>query len=411
MVFKGFKQVVEQSGLTFENGYIYFVRTNDAKTEGYIYFNGKKYGNVSELRTELEGQITENAKITAAALNDLQLQIDNINSVQTEVLEEINKTITELQGRVDTAEGDIDALEGRVDAVESGLTSANAAITALEGRMDTAEGDIDALEGRMDTVEGRVDTVESGLTALEGRVDTAEGDIDALEGRMDTVEGRVDTVESGLTALEGRVDTVEGDIDALEGRMDTVEGRVDAVESGLTALEGRMDTAEGDIDALEGRVDAVESGLTALEGRMDTAEGDIDTLESGLTALEQTVSDNKVTNFEYVTSGDSKDLVITLGDGTKYSVDAKNFIKDGMLDNASLSEESGVTYLILTFNTEAGKEDIKLDVSTLIDIYTGDNKTIKVENNQISAIVDQKDGLVSYNSFETLFTIGGDDVE
>ena len=144
---------------------------------------------------------------------------------------------------------------------------------------------------------------------------------------------------------------------------------------------------------------------------MDTAEGDIDTLESGLTALEQTVSDNKVTNFEYVTSGDSKDLVITLGDGTKYSVDAKNFIKDGMLDNASLSEESGVTYLILTFNTEAGKEDIKLDVSTLIDIYTGDNKTIKVENNQISAIVDQKDGLVSYNSFETLFTIGGDDVE
>ena len=43
ILFKGFKQVVEQSGLTFENGYIYFVRTNDAKTEGYIYFNGKKY--------------------------------------------------------------------------------------------------------------------------------------------------------------------------------------------------------------------------------------------------------------------------------------------------------------------------------------------------------------------------------
>lgn len=257
MVFKGFKQVVEQSGLTFENGYIYFVRTNDSKTEGYIYFNGKKYGNVSELRTELEAKITENSKIVSAALNDLQVQIDNINSVQTEVLEEINKTITELQGRVDTAEGDIDALEGRVDAVESGLTSANAAITALE----------------------------------------------------------------------------------------------------------------------------------------------------------QTVSDNKVTNFEYVTSGDSKDLVITLGDGTKYSVDAKNFIKDGMLDNASLSEESGVTYLILTFNTDSGKEDIKLDVSTLIDVYTGDNKTIKVENNEISAIVDKADGLVSYNSFETLFTIGGDDVE
>jgi predicted nuclease with TOPRIM domain len=321
MVFKGFKQVVEQSsGLTFENGYIYFVRTNDAKTEGYIYFNGKKYGNVSELRTELEAKITENSKIVSAALNDLQVQIDNINNAQIEGLEEINKTIAGLQGRVDVVESGVTELQGRVDVVESGVTE----------------------------LQGRVDVVESGVTELEGRVGT---------------------VESGLTELEGRVDVVE---------------------SGLTELEGR--------------VDVVESGLTELEGRVDA-------VESGLTELEQTVSNNKVTNFEYVTSGDSKDLVITLGDGTKYTVDAKNFIKDGMLDSANLSEESGVTYLILTFNTESGKEDIKLDVSTLIDVYTGDNKTIKVENNEISAIVDQADGLVSYNSFETLFTIGGDDVE
>ena len=108
MVFKGFKQVVEQSGLTFENGYIYFVRTNDAKTEGYIYFNGKKYGNVSELRTELEATITENSKIVAAALNDLQVQIDNIN--------------TGFEGRIDVVESGLTELEGRVEVVESGLT-------------------------------------------------------------------------------------------------------------------------------------------------------------------------------------------------------------------------------------------------------------------------------------------------
>jgi len=362
MVFKGFKQVIEQSGLTFEDGYIYFVRTNDAKTEGYIYFNGKKYGNVSELRTELEAEITENAKIVSAALNDLQLQIDNINNAQIEGLEEINKTITTLQGRVGTT--------------ESGLT-------ALEGRMDTAEGDIDALDGR-------VDAVESGLTNLEGRVDTVESGLTALEGRVDTAEGEIDALESGLTSANAA-------ITALEGRVDTVESGLTSANAAITALEGRVDTAEGEIDA--------------LEGRMDTVEGRVDAVESGLTELEQTVSDNKVNSFEYVTSGDSKDLVITLGDGTKYTVDAKNFIKDGMLESASLSEESGVTYLILTFNTESGKEDIKLDVSTLIDIYTGDNKTIKVENNQISAIVDQADGLVSYNSFETLFTVSGDDVE
>lgn len=47
-VFKGFKIVDGTvSGFTtdnFENGYVYFVRTSDDKEDGYIYLNGKKYG-------------------------------------------------------------------------------------------------------------------------------------------------------------------------------------------------------------------------------------------------------------------------------------------------------------------------------------------------------------------------------
>ena len=43
-IIKGFKQVQESSNLQFDNNYIYFVRTNSEKKDGYIYFNGKKYG-------------------------------------------------------------------------------------------------------------------------------------------------------------------------------------------------------------------------------------------------------------------------------------------------------------------------------------------------------------------------------
>lgn len=45
-LFKGFKQVTlsdfEQNGP--EEGYIYFVRTGTVDDSGFIYFNGKKYG-------------------------------------------------------------------------------------------------------------------------------------------------------------------------------------------------------------------------------------------------------------------------------------------------------------------------------------------------------------------------------
>lgn len=51
-LFKGFRQIDgSNTGFTtddFENGYIYFVRTDDEGEQGYIYFNGKMYGNDEE---------------------------------------------------------------------------------------------------------------------------------------------------------------------------------------------------------------------------------------------------------------------------------------------------------------------------------------------------------------------------
>lgn len=47
-VFKGFRQVDGTvnnfSTDSFEDGYVYFVRTDSEGDEGYIWFNGKKYG-------------------------------------------------------------------------------------------------------------------------------------------------------------------------------------------------------------------------------------------------------------------------------------------------------------------------------------------------------------------------------
>ena len=58
IAFKGFKQVNGlASGFTessLEQGYVYFVRTSTDKTEGYIYFNGKKYGNIDSLDSKYD---------------------------------------------------------------------------------------------------------------------------------------------------------------------------------------------------------------------------------------------------------------------------------------------------------------------------------------------------------------------
>ena len=73
------------------------------------------------------------------------------------------------------------------------------------------------------------------------------------------------------------------------------------------------------------------------------------------------------------------------------SIDATAFIKDGMINTVELvtdpeSHDPGI-YLVITFNTDAGKDAIYLDVTSLIDVYQGTNG-IKVTGKYINLIID-----------------------
>lgn len=73
------------------------------------------------------------------------------------------------------------------------------------------------------------------------------------------------------------------------------------------------------------------------------------------------------------------------------SIDATAFIKDGMINTVELvtdpkSHDPG-TYLVITFNTDAGKDAIYLDVTSLINVYQGTNG-VKVTGKDIHLIID-----------------------
>lgn len=73
------------------------------------------------------------------------------------------------------------------------------------------------------------------------------------------------------------------------------------------------------------------------------------------------------------------------------SIDATAFIKDGMINTVELvtdpeSHDPG-TYLVITFNTDAGKDAIYLDVTSLIDVYQGTNG-VRITGKDIHLIID-----------------------
>ena len=61
--------------------------------------------------------------------------------------------------------------------------------------------------------------------------------------------------------------------------------------------------------------------------------------------------------------------------GSVASIDATDFIKDGMIESAEIVTVSGVTYLRLVFNTESGHDTIDIDLSSIFDANNYYTKT------------------------------------
>lgn len=141
--------------------------------------------------------------------------------------------------------------------------------------------------------------------------------------------------------------------------------------------------------------------------KLDPTQGNV-TLSLGANGLkaEDTTALRDVTGQNFIKKNDTNiegHLNLTYNTETKKinlegfdssiiaSIDATAFIKDGMINTVELvtdpeSHDPG-TYLVITFNTDAGKDAIYLDVTGLIDVYQGTNG-VKVTGKDIHLIID-----------------------
>ena len=186
-----------------------------------------------------------------------------------------------------------------------------------------------------------------------------------------------------------------------------------------TGISNRTQYRVATSDDLTGKVSAVRatankgieiegSATTPTVGiKLDPTQGNV-TLSLGANGLkaEDTTALRNVTGQNFIKKNDTNIegyLNLTYNTETKKinlegfdssiiaSIDATAFIKDGMINTVELvtdpeSHDPG-TYLVITFNTDAGKDAIYLDVSSLIDVYEGHNG-IKVTGKHIHLIID-----------------------
>lgn len=199
-IFKGFMQVTEGT-FSAENGYIYFVRktSNTGSTDGYLQFNGKKYGTAAELAEEI------NAKIGTLpeGYSDVVSYIEAQASASTDTF--VTKTSFESY----TA-----ATDSRLDTIESGYTQKSvydAYTAATDNTIGTLSGRVDALEAvsadtRLEALETSAHTHEN-KSVLDGITAEKVSAWDSIAGGAEVVISAYTGSDAGLT--EGMLKSYE----------------------------------------------------------------------------------------------------------------------------------------------------------------------------------------------------------
>ena len=198
-----------------------------------------------------------------------------------------------------------------------------------------------------------------------------------------TVQAVLDSIQqsasdTGSALAQEIADRTSAD-EALQAAIDAESARAAAAEeTNANAISAETTRAEAAEESLADSISALESSLS-YEDSYTAGEfvGAVSIMDNTLELTKKSIG------IVY----DSSAKTISLTDGTTAfsSMDASDFIVDGMMD--SVSYDSATKSLDFVFNTDAGKSGISVDISDLVDTYTA-GVGLVASDNEFSVVVD-----------------------
>lgn len=305
----------------------------------------------------------------------------------------LNRSLEELATAVPLKAGQI------LVCTDSGELFADVIVDGALTRIEIA--DLAALEAAVAGLTTAVQDTAAGLVNLKDFVgtlpegSTAQTIVEYINAKTEGI-----ATDAALAELQEAVDALEeaAATHALKTEVQAVDAKF--AEYTKTADQEAIDAAQdakikaitddyvkaADIADFETKanVQKVSDDLAALDGTVKAmyTNAAIDELIQGA----KDYADANDADTKYGIEYDSTNKKIKLVEGgTTVEIDATAFIKDGMIDTVILDENND---LVITFNTDAGKDAIVLPLDKLIDVYTGkatDDIIVATEGNEISA--------------------------
>ena len=350
-IFKGFRQVTE-GDFSAENGYIYFIRkrTNTGKTDGYLQFNGRKYGTATEAAEELKGKIGT----IPEGYSDL------VSYINAKVSDSINALNANVSGSSNDVEVGVVQESGVVTAVNVKAPNfseiyAPISVTSAETRLDAIEADY-----LKDADKTELNNAIAAETAAREAALTAE-----TAAREAAVKAVADNLKAETEAREAAVKTVA----------DNLAAETEARESADSALSGRL----GSLEAISGQ-SHTHANKDVLDGITKDKVDAWDAIAEGGTV---TLNTN-----ETATPGYLKTYEIFQGGNSIGKIDIP---KDLVVTSGQVIEKEGAKYLSLKIANQDAPVDIA--VADLAHVYTQGNGIEISSGDVVSAKVVAANGL------------------
>ena len=255
------------------------------------------------------------------------------------------------------------------------------------------------------------DKIEEAISKAEQNAkDYADSKISALDKTDTAVAGQyVDSVSETdgiITVTRKPVTSTNKSITIGTANGLDVDVNIDGKTIVRDGSSGQLSVASSALVQYEGE-NAINVSEVSEEGNTKTISLKLNTGDKVLTQT----NDGLLANLNLTWSNSDGLKLIGKDSAVIATVPAADFIKDGMLENvelkeatagAPIAEETSGTFLVFTFNTDAGSKVINLNVTSLIDVYTaGDG--ISVTGKVIAAKLDA--------STEAFLTVGADGIK
>lgn len=378
---------------------------------------------LANLDTSLQSEIKRATEAENSLRSDLNSEVSRATAEEDRIDAKLDKEIADRIADVDAEEERALSAETRIESkIDGEITRSTNKDTEHDEKIASLEQADENITNALNSEIKRALSAETSLRDdLNGEITRANGEETRIEGLLaneinrstakDTEhDEKIANLEDGLSEEISRAKSEEKRVD------DKLDKEIADRTSDVDAEEARAMAAEKAIDdklnkeitrstAKDASHDSLISGLTnSLQSEINRATNAENSLRSDLnaeisartnadaaqlqkiTALEvgkadansvytKTESDAKYTTKDYISdlTGDffdaaaydsqTKKINFYHGNTIKANIDATSFIKDGMVDNVAISDSN----LVITFNTESGKEPISIPLSSIFD--------------------------------------------